>query len=77
MVLVGVRFLKLGAMRLGSMGLIVFLFLHGDQMLQKSEVYIVLMCRTEGREGGGKMTAVTATTAMAWHFRAVLSGEIE
>lgn len=64
-------------MRLGGMGLIVFLFLPGDEMLQKAEVYIVLMRHAEGREGGGKMTAVAATTAMAWHFRAVLSGEIK
>jgi hypothetical protein len=76
--LLGFVFLKTwSVMPLGRMGLIVFLFLPGDKMLQQAEVYIVLMCRTKGREGGGKMTAVAATTAMAWHFRAVLSGEIK
>lgn len=64
-------------MRLGRMRLIVFLVFLGNQMLQETEVYVVLMRSTEGREGGGKMAAMAATTAMAWHFRAVLRGEIK
>jgi hypothetical protein len=59
------------------MRLIAFIFFHGNQMLQEAEVDIVLMSSAQGRKGGSKMRAVAAATAMAWHFTAVIGGEIK
>lgn len=50
------------------MGLIIFVFLHGDEVLQKAEVHIVFMRRAKSSKGGGKMTAVPVAAAMPWHF---------
>jgi hypothetical protein len=76
--LLGVRLVfQKGIARSGGARLITFVFIHGDQMLQKAEVHVVFMRRAENSKSGGKMTAVPTTTAMAWHFRTILSGEKE
>jgi hypothetical protein len=77
--LVGVHsvFLEKGIARSCGARLITFVFIHGDEMLQEAEVHIVFMRRAESSKSGGEMTAVPAATAMAWHFRTVLSGEKE
>ena len=63
--------------RLGSMRLIAFVFVHGDQMLQEAKVHVVLMRGGERCKGGSEVTAVPAATAMARHFTAVLCREIK